>query len=147
MANRSPGRRQAPSGDPGDPVTTLIEAMSPPPGCPICGSTDCNALRHAESAFTADWSLRRLELVAGPGSILAPHRVFEAERLIYGQGDPIPYAEAVRLGRLGLIPPVVEPTPAPPLKPAPVLPDELAAARTAARARRQPGNRQTGGSP
>lgn len=128
-------------------MTTLLEAISPPPGCPICGSTDCNALQHAESAFTADWSLRRLEQIAGPGSILAPHRVFEQDRLTYAKGDPIPYTEAVRLGRLGLIPPVVEPAPdpvpAPAPDPVPVTPEVKTAARADARARRQGTDRQT----
>lgn len=126
-------------------MSTLYEATGggPPEGCPICQQPGCSALQHATSAFCADWSPRRLELVAGRGAVEAPRRLFDANNCLeFAKGDPVPWSAALRHG-------LVQPAGVDHVVP-PTVPDQLAGARaakadarTAARARRQTANRPT----
>lgn len=73
--------------------------------------------------------------------IYAEDRIFEDDRLIYAAGDVVPFDHAVRLGLI--TGPDVPPTGPEPAETDPATPDETAANRASARARRQAADRQT----
>lgn len=115
--------------------------------CEICGRSDCSHWPEVPSPLTVtDWDKRPVPNVRTGAGIPAPDRIWEDDRLVYAAGDVVPFDHAVRLGLITSedMPATVS---AELEKPSAVTAEDTAAARTAARVRRQTAHRDTGGAP
>lgn len=85
-------------------------------GCPICGHGCIGHPSHplpAKYPFVPGGVDPMANMIAGRDFVYAPHAIADPalERVVYGAGDPVPMADAIRFGLVAAPEPAPQPAP------------------------------------